>query len=826
MIRPFNLYSCAAAVACGCWFLAAPMYSFFITGPFRWHIQQPAAYEGLAEVFLLCGAFYAALLCTDRRLRYGLAGLAAALFTRRHGVDVSVILGYLYTEGLFTLGSTLLQRTGWHPLRRNAFWITAGLVGVVAWSLIIWIASAVGFGSIETLRLIAIGVLGIALVISPGPRLGLLLARAFYGKTAMERLWVAILSAFFLALFAKASVVIDFDSLWYGLQAEEVLVGQGSLFKPQGLVAVVHYYPKLFEALQLPFSGVGSVSLVYGVSIYSWLALVLTAAAILREYHVSRELRLCGIAVVGTLPALANISVSAKGDAFAAWLLLTALLAIVQIQKGRGYEWMWIAFSALTLALQTRLSVLPYAVTVFAILGVSIAMTPAPLVGTRRFFNGGLWIGAATICLTGFVTARTVLTSGMLLMAPHSLVAIQQTLGLRLLYPAACIAEGAGTRLPLWDGLWGILFQPTRFPHLTIGWTGNAWFYLAAVSGLCGLGEAQSRARLRRFAWPLLVLGATFFVLMFGYRFLRPGGDGNYFIAPLSAIALWAICQLDRLSERTRSFLQMLMVPFVLSGLVISFVTGSWGPGTRAFDTTLTRLPFELRARADQGLRHAHMDGVREFFAGKSPGTRVIGIEGIGMGTQLTPGWWLPVQYEAVEQYVWYRPEIIASAASFQQYVVNDNIEYVVVPTEPREPYSTVVNSALAGMESSGLCSLAFEDTHYRVWNLASTDEGVVTFTNGGTAQLSFDQQKACDTPDSRFPVTVSWDGSGETPVGSVAIELRAPDANDASLWYEGAVTGTATTGPWMSDGCEVIFRDGRAGAILGRATVRVDCGR
>ena len=62
-------------------------------------------------------------------------------------------------------------------------------------------------------------------------------------------------------------VVSGFDPWWYGLRGEYVLVAGGSVFKSLDLVAPVNYYPKLYELLLIPVSGLHDTSVIEGISI-------------------------------------------------------------------------------------------------------------------------------------------------------------------------------------------------------------------------------------------------------------------------------------------------------------------------------------------------------------------------------------------------------------------------------------------------------------------------------------------------------------------------------------------------------------------------------
>jgi hypothetical protein len=589
---------------------------------------------------------------------------------------------------------------------------------MLVWSLVIWTASALGLGSIDAIRLITVAVLGGALVFGRGPRICALVCRSVRGRPAFERVVIALVAAMFLTLFAKSAVLIDYDSGWYGLQSEEVLVGGGSLFLSQGLVAVVHHYPKLYEALTLPFAGLGSTSMIFGVGILSWALVAFTVAAILREYRVAASLRMLGMALVATTSALANSAMTARGENFSSWLLLMGVLGLVKYRKGDGARWWWIA-AATALGVQARLSNIPYAAILFGLLALSLATRWRADGGLRALRNDGLWVFGTALVLGLMITARSLMISGVVLVAPKVVVEIQQALGLHLKYPICIPPPTEGLhRLPILDGLWGILFDPARYPHLIITWTGNYWVFVPLAALLLGAWRGASREGAAS-TWPLLVLGLSFFVVMFGYKLLTPAGAGYYFIVPITCLALWGLVQADRLRGVERSFLELSLVPFVVCGMAIAFLTGTWGPGTRALDATMTRLPFEYAERAQAGLVSDHMDGIARFLTGMPAGTRVVGLEAHRVRGRLPAGWWLPVQYEDLQTYGWWQPRLVESPEAIQAYLQTAGIEFVIVPRRELKPgIESLVGQSLSTLHAGGMAKIAYQDDHYALWNI------------------------------------------------------------------------------------------------------------
>lgn len=802
------------------WFLIAPIHSLLGQGPFDWHIEQPQAIHGGIEILVAAILFFVAMSFGNPYWRFGLIGIVAWFYTRRHGVDVSILILYLYAEGIFALGWSVLRMAGlrWLPRLHNL--LAAGMLGVVVWSLILWTVSALGFGSIDSIRVIALAVLGSAVVFSRHPPLAMILFRGLSaGREVLQRAAFAVAGATFLLLFAKAAVVLDYDSLWYGLQGEEVLVGEGSLYAGQGLASVAHYYPKFFEALLLPFSGLGSVSMIFGVAIFSWTMILFTCLAIMREYSVRRTLRLCGALLIATMPALSNIAVTAKGDAFSAWLLLMGVLGLARFRNGAGGIWAWIALCAIVLGVQARLANIPYAVVLMLILIYSIGRRWSVNDGFASVFNKGMWFGACTALLTAMISARSLILSGVVLVAPNQAVELQQALGLELKYPVGLLPPNEGLeRLPLLSGLWGILFEPARFSHMIITWVGNFWFFLPVA--VVVLGGFRLRFGELSKGWPLLVVGLSFFAVMFGYKLLVPAGDGNYFILPLACLALWGLIHANRIVPATRTFFNTLLVLFAFAGAAISLVTGSWGPGTRGFDLVMTRMPFEYAAYARSGIANADLMGVEKFFNDLPAGLRLVGLERNTDNTLYPAGWWLPLQYENLRLYAWQQPKIVASTDAFQRYLRDGGIDYLLMPKKTFDiPVDKVVRQGIERLKATGATSLAYEDTHYEVWKIRRMYTASAKLSDGGQVSISVDHDEICLNPVNGL-VTIEWKSNGP----QVVIEVKASADAIPSLWAEAGSSGILTTGPWMPIGGEFILKNDRGGEPIGRLNIKPEC--
>lgn len=639
-------------------------------GPFVRQLSRSLAWKSIAECLLLLGTVYGSL-----RLRRGgvvLAVLCAEVYARRHGVDITLLLLAAYLAGMHALG-----RCGASALRMPSgitldIRLRDTVLGLVAWSAVIWIASLVGAGSLAAIRVLAIVILGGAL--------------AFWccrwrAEIAVPERPVTRSGAFLLAsvvtivlmLVAKSASAVDSDALWYGLNADRVLFGEGGLFHDQGLVAHVHFYPKLTEALQAPFLGLGSASLVTGLSIACWTLLLATAREILRELGVTGLAASFGALVACVVPAVAASAATPKGELLAAWLCLSGLLAAVRLRRDDGDPtWLGVGVAATLLAPLARLTVLPYAALIFLFLVVSAFRDRQKTF--RQFASPAFWVPIIVVLVTGFlVCLRTFQQAGVALASPDLLVDFQGLLGWHL-HDYIGRYEPA-FRTPFPGGLIDSLFGPAAYIHQALFWMGNGWLpILVAAVVLHGWRWMCQPVTLF-----MLVMGFSMYGLLYAYRYGNDGADGNYFIVPivLLHLAAWTgVFAAEGEPVEPRRF-AVGMAAIAAFCLFMVITTANWSPGTGRLDKRFDRTPFgELRALAQERYRISGLGPLAEALAAWPANTRMLG----DMPT--LDGGFFPVRYESLGVIAWARPPLLADRSAIVAFLRDRGIQLVALDYE------------------------------------------------------------------------------------------------------------------------------------------------
>ena len=161
-------------------------------------------------------------------------------------------------------------------------------------------------------------------------------------------------------LFARTKTAIGHDSAWYGLQGERVLAPNNTVFESLGLVSPVHYYPKLHEMFLLPLSGTGDSSVLIGMSILLLVLLLITCDVLMQQFRIPATARLPTLALIATLPAMANIAGETKPDVLAVLLVMAATHHAIRFARSPSLAacaWM-VTCSAL--ACCAKLTAIPY----------------------------------------------------------------------------------------------------------------------------------------------------------------------------------------------------------------------------------------------------------------------------------------------------------------------------------------------------------------------------------------------------------------------------------------------------------------------------------
>ena len=673
-------------------FVGSLIHELIGEGPFGYHVARDQTWQGGLEVLAL-----AALLATVAafvrapRLRVALMLALAALYLRRHAVDLPMLVDLAYLEILVGLGAGVARLARVAPASDVRGYLRLFIAGIVLWSLGAWVLSAFGFGSLKLLRLYTLLLAVPAIAARQTPLLAFL-AREFSALRAAERASVAALGAWFLCLAARTGVVGGFDPWWYGLRGDYVLVAGGSVFKSLGLVAPVHDYPKLYELLMIAVSGLHDTSVIFGVSLIVLVMVALACMALVAPLGLGFRTRVLLVALAVTVPAIANAALSPKPDLFMAFVLLVACIDATRFAREGAISALPWVVTSLMLAFASKLSAPPY------ILAIALGMLAIWLrngrpwrhddASERRF---GVAIALAAVVVAVFVTARTWILAGVPLVGPEPLLDLFAKLGMTLKPPVGLLEAGTPVGWDAWPELvTDQLFRPQRLDHMVITWIGNVWLYLFAIAIAAPL-LVQRPANAPRVPaiWWIVMLVALALLLTFTTK--TRGGEGNYFVLPVAlAILAGGALAIGGLAPGMAKRLVLAMLPFfVVSQAFYSFISASWVPGTRAFDFDLSRPVRDLQRQKQRLFERYGIANIATYIDAVPGVPRGVGYVDQGALFHLDG------TFEALDTYdPWYIEPLLGDRA-FLDYLARGRIDYLIMPTAANRTYAKPILGAV-----------------------------------------------------------------------------------------------------------------------------------
>jgi hypothetical protein len=287
----------------------------------------------------------------------------------------------------------------------------------------------------------------------------------------------------------------------------------------------------------------------------------------------------------------------------------------------------------------------------------------------------GPLVAVLSVPLAMFVISRTWLLVGVPTIGPEQLVAVWKALGMQIRPPAGTLtwtmpADWAGAPRLVLD----YLFGPNKLPHIVITWVGNVWAVLPVAGAVIWLAGRRDRRPFTWVWWPAVLAGLW---LALGTQFMRRGGDGNYFLLPLSLATLLALAWVGRITHgvRARTVLFTLLAAVSAWQAGYAFVSAAWSqPGTRALDLDLGRSPIDTpRTRADN-LTYFGLAEIDAYLRRQPRHARILAAGNeFGMN-------WLPARTESFATVSYSRPEYLADADAFRAFLGLAGIDYLIVP--------------------------------------------------------------------------------------------------------------------------------------------------
>jgi len=667
-----------------------------LLGLYAWHIRQPETVHGVLEAVGLFAALAATVwLGRGRRWTAPAVAVLAALYLRLHQVLAPALLALLYFEIVLSIGRLVRAQRDEDAADGADAYLDDFAAGLAVWAACALILSVLGWGRFAHLRWMTV-VLGLVSLCRGMRRpLAVRVLQRVAGWPARNAVPAVFLMLLMLIQFAKSNRAIDYDSIWYGLRPEYVLVGDHSFFDDLGLLQFVHYYPKLMELFFLPISNLGDYSFLYAGNALLLGLLLLLIFRFSRTLGARRTEALLLTCVIGSLPVVSNMASTAKSDLFSAFFLTLGAYGLLRCARSRDAAHAVIGLTALALALGGKLT--SYLFVPLLLAGTAAAAVLARIARGRRAepvrpFRVPRRQHLLVLLLAGAVllgiTFRTYRLTGCPLYPDRGRWA--QRLGftvrepLRAAYPPRRTVEREDA-LAVATHWYRLLFNPRTYLHYyVINWPGNVTLYLFLTSTAAWV---LSRRKVRQ---TLLLQLACLPLLIGWFRYatrIRQGGDGNYYLVPVILGSLCFSFALTHARQRIRIAAYGSLLLFLPLQSALMFVSHwSWSHGTDRFSLSLCRPVIESPARNREEFRQEGLLELEDYI--RRSGMRSARAMGTGPAQVCHK---LSCRYEdMLSSLVYGNPAVFESDASLRDYLGRARMDYLILRRDRRIPIASV----------------------------------------------------------------------------------------------------------------------------------------
>ena len=517
------------------------------------------------------------------------------LYLWAHRIMLPIIVSGLYVLVLTVLGELILV-----PLRKKSSYRQQSevlrlafdfITGSCFFILLICLLSLGHLASIKNIKLVSI-TLGLAIGL-----FYILLMRVgglptyIYEPCEEENkknkiiysIIIALVMVMVLMQAGRLNIALDYDSLHYGLRSQSILINTGSVYDNLGFVNDVYVYPKGLEILTLPLNS--SISYGYVLAFSLWMA----AGVLCLVYDIvkssSDKLRgLIAVLIISTMPAIMNMSISAKTDIITLFVQLASVTCFYYYIKGRGNYYLY-AFIAASLA-----SFMYKPTSVIFTGGIILAAFIYMLANRKGKACKMDFTGAFSYILLPLlsliaVTARTFVITGLPITSAYT--GYLTRLGFELKYPFASGANIAATdysKTRYIERLAGLFISPvgSDMLHVYIAWAGV--IILIALIGIM-LSNIIRIKRGQRYLKEELFLNIVFviqLVLCLLTLNMLNQVDGNYYILLYAIVVIVFCISISRISY---------IYPAVLYGAIICICT-NWAGASGLTEIKLNHLGF------------------------------------------------------------------------------------------------------------------------------------------------------------------------------------------------------------------------------------------
>lgn len=686
------------------------IFNFFsvkniLFGLYKWHSTQPETTQGGLELILVFILIYLLLLLNIGKLKHFII-IFVVLYLQLHHVILPAAASLLYLEILVSTGFFVRNKLSRKisKIKLGAY-LEAFIIGFFTWAVLAIFLSLLGHGGFTELRVLTL-ILGLVSLYKKNSNL---LSVYIYNKALISDKWTKLTFTFsaimILTQFAKTNRAIDYDSVWYGLRPEQVLIGQHSFFDNLNLVMAVHYYPKLFELFTIPLGNLNDYSFIPSVNIMLY-TMLLIVIYLFSKYLSNNKFATLAVILLASTPALANMASTAKPDIFSALFICVSAF----------YFWSWVVnrkLSCFTLALScafismggkvTSLMYIPLLLFGIFLVFLLIGIKKKEWELFKEFDEKKLstYYLTTSVFIFCLICYRTIKLTGY----PFFPVMrdLWEILGFKGKYPFLEAADGfilnGNDNLYL---LWkNIILNPRDLSHYVMVWPSNAYIYIWLLSLAIIVCFFKNR---RLNLTPLLAFFPLLASSIYYISTLPQGGDGNYY---LPVIILTVVCfmmlinQLSNNLKKTIFISLILFIPIQTSIMMVSHFSWSWG--TAVFSLNITKSNFDTDEYKRGIFQKAGINAVADYLSENATANNCIGISRVDGEEQMLNQ--LPCRQEDIQHMAsrFGSPPLFESEKTFEEYLKWAKVDTIIFPKERHDEFDVLskVISKLKGISTT-----------------------------------------------------------------------------------------------------------------------------
>lgn len=662
------------------------------------YFGRPEINQGLMEIGIV---FFAGIIIiigiSNKTVKCLLLMGLALLYLQNHQFLLPFFAAILYIELIISIGTAVRRICKFRIENRCSDYLESFIFGVAFWGAEVIIFSLCEKGTFLWIRVITAGLFIISLIIYRRKPFAIYLIERYKSKENKQLILAYFLFMIVLIQGAKSYAALDYDSLWYGLHPENVLFGQNSFYDNLGMLAWVHYFPKLFELFAAPLSNLGEYSFIHAINICLYILLIITVYEFLKELKLSHIKSLFYTIVIATVPAIANYSTIAKADIFTALFTALAALNFFKAIKENDINNLSLAYAAIILSVCGKISSYPY----IAILCFSGTVSYIIVYKKTLFYNlftrkniQCLWIMGITSIVFGGIFYRTYLLTGYPLY-PFT-VKLWKKLGFDGIYPFADYFGGRGAGFVkgvVFDWrfyikhIFNLLFTPTRIReyrnnNIVANWYGNFGCFLSIVLVLNWLKKKFSHGNTINKKSDGVVLSlllpvwlGMIIISVFLFQYAQ---DGNYYIVPIVLGTVCLVYLFECLVSEYKSLYYGIFIIFVVVQFAIMFVSHwSWHLGTSAMHFKLFDSSFDSQVSNREVLESSGVYDFEEYIVAQS----YTESRALGSGAVHTL-WRLSTGYEDIAHVMGMTKGILDSEDNLLKYLDWADVNFLIVPKE------------------------------------------------------------------------------------------------------------------------------------------------